>query len=768
MVDTFRYDAFISYRHRQPDKEWADWLVRALETYTPPRSLRTSLDAQGRPSRVARVFRDEDEASAGGDLSQQLKEALEQSRALIVVCSRNTPGSPWVNQEVEYFESLGRAARVLPLLIEGEPSEVFPPALLDHAEAGARIAAPAGAQARDVEPLAADVRPTAGRAAREIKRRALLKLVAGVLDVRYDDLYQRDLRRRRLRVAWVAAVVGVLIAGSVSWFAWTRTDAYQINAVLRDGPPLVADAVDDDATAWVQALVYTGRVDDALRAAEASANFGGGQVKVLLSLADVLAQRGDAARARQISDTAISRISGFQPPFRAELYAYAVERLAARSLRDEALRLAALALEDTTAITDAAERVTAVERLARRVVDWRGVEEGSRSEGSDPTTAAVVAMEAARASKRGGRADQTQRLALASLAHSSAVEPAALRAYLQVYLANAAAAEGIPLPATYVSHAVAAAARLPTTIGRSQATRMAVQALVHAGNLDAARALLREISIQVDRDAAVETLIAGYARAGRAGDVGSLLEDSAGRNDLDIYTLVSAAAEGASDGGQMAILPLLDRYVSAEQQIEMRVIVAERQRTMGRDNREALTLAMRAALDADSDNDTSEQRSRIVAELAATGRVAEARTVAATMSDAHDHAFALIAIARQALARNANDEAASLLTEAESYERRVPDADLIAAGLREIGKLVRSAGQEGRARALLGESFERAASQGELGSSTVADVLVELARQREWRTARVTANQSCTASDRLRVYAAILSPQAHGLDENGQ
>jgi hypothetical protein len=42
---------------------------------------------------------------------------------------------------------------------------------------------------------------------------------------------------------------------------------------------------------------------------------------------------------------------------------------------------------------------------------------------------------------------------------------------------------------------------------------------------------------------------------------------------------------------------------------------------------------------------------------------------------------------------------------------------------------------------------------------------VELAHQGEWRTARVTANRSCTAGDRLRVYAAILSPRARGLEE---
>jgi hypothetical protein len=197
----------------------------------------------------------------------------------------------------------------------------------------------------------------------------------------------------------------------------------------------------------------------------------------------------------------------------------------------------------------------------------------------------------------------------------------------------------------------------------------------------------------------------------------------------------------------------------------LRVIVAERLRANGRDNREALTLATRAALEADDATDTSEQLSRLVTELAATGRVADARNVMSKMTDPHDRTFALIPLAREALARAAPAEAAELLAEAEAAARKVSDADLQSAGLREIAKLLRDAGRDDRAKALFTEASARAASQGEAGSSTVADVLVELAYLGERRTARVTADRSCTAGDRLRVYAAILSPRARGLAE---
>src|SRR5438128_2600189 len=112
----YRYAAFISYRHAPTDRRWAMWLHRALETYRVPR-------------RLGRCFRDEDELPASADLSREIDQALEQSRFLIVVCSPRTPGSEWVNREVERFREWGRHDRILALLVEGEPHESFPRAL---------------------------------------------------------------------------------------------------------------------------------------------------------------------------------------------------------------------------------------------------------------------------------------------------------------------------------------------------------------------------------------------------------------------------------------------------------------------------------------------------------------------------------------------------------------------------------------------------------------------------------------------------------------
>ena len=120
----FEYGAFISYRHAPYDKWIVKRLHRRLERYRIP----CALVKAGDPPRVQRIFRDQDELRAG-DLTEEIREALRKSRYLIVVCSRQTPESPWVAREIEMFKALGRCDSILPLLIEGEPSEAMPPQL---------------------------------------------------------------------------------------------------------------------------------------------------------------------------------------------------------------------------------------------------------------------------------------------------------------------------------------------------------------------------------------------------------------------------------------------------------------------------------------------------------------------------------------------------------------------------------------------------------------------------------------------------------------
>ncbi len=83
---SFKYSAFISYRHEAHDRKWAEWLVDALETYRVPKELQNA----GYPARLGKVFRDRDELPSSGSLNNQIEEALKVSRFLIVILSRSS------------------------------------------------------------------------------------------------------------------------------------------------------------------------------------------------------------------------------------------------------------------------------------------------------------------------------------------------------------------------------------------------------------------------------------------------------------------------------------------------------------------------------------------------------------------------------------------------------------------------------------------------------------------------------------------------------
>lgn len=214
----FLYDAFISYRHIPRDRKWAEWLIAALESYRVPKVLQD----RRLPPRLCKIFRDEDEVAASSDLNDHIKEALKASRFLIVVCSAFTPRSKWVTREIECFNELGRIDQVLALLTEGEPGDSFPTVLLERPLGAVQQGGSAQQLSEEREPLAADVRPRPGVSNKQIKRFALLRLVARILNVSFDDLRQREHeRQRRRRIAWAVLAASLcLVVGGATFGYW--------------------------------------------------------------------------------------------------------------------------------------------------------------------------------------------------------------------------------------------------------------------------------------------------------------------------------------------------------------------------------------------------------------------------------------------------------------------------------------------------------------------------------------------------------------------
>lgn len=204
----FKYWAFITYSHK--DEKWAAWLHRSLEHYYVPRSFVGRATRVGIvPKRLYPIFRDRDELPSSSSLTYEIQEALGQSRNLLVVCSPHAVVSNWVNEEILTYKRLGRSSRIFCLIVDGEPfASDDPQSGLPEAFPGA-VRFETGAQGeltqQRAEPIAADVRKD-----KDGKHRGKLKLVAGMLDIKFGDLIKRDARRRfRQRVIQMAAAVVV-------------------------------------------------------------------------------------------------------------------------------------------------------------------------------------------------------------------------------------------------------------------------------------------------------------------------------------------------------------------------------------------------------------------------------------------------------------------------------------------------------------------------------------------------------------------------------
>lgn len=184
-----RYIAFLSYSHR--DAAQARRLHRRLERYRIPRRLVGTAGRHGPvPARLTPIFRDREELAATGDLSATVRSALAGSDHLIILCSPNAAASLWVEREIAAFRELRPGRPILAALVDGEPADCFPAALV----------------AGGAEPLAADL-----RRAGDGRRLGFLKLVAALAGVDLDALVQRDAARRLRSVTAVTFVAFVAV-----------------------------------------------------------------------------------------------------------------------------------------------------------------------------------------------------------------------------------------------------------------------------------------------------------------------------------------------------------------------------------------------------------------------------------------------------------------------------------------------------------------------------------------------------------------------------
>ena len=218
-LSAFKYRVFLSYSDR--DKPWARWLQAALEHFPVDKALvGRDTPAGPVPNTLRPIYRDCETAGADGSLSERTLAALRASQCLVVLCSPHAAKSHRVNEQIRRFMAVGRADRVIPVIIDGEPGtarECFPPALR------LQLVPERPLMDRRGEPAIADARLD-----RDGRKGAINRVVASMLCLGLDEVERRtrDLRKRRTRVRCsgiIAGLAALTLACDVG-LTWTRNE----------------------------------------------------------------------------------------------------------------------------------------------------------------------------------------------------------------------------------------------------------------------------------------------------------------------------------------------------------------------------------------------------------------------------------------------------------------------------------------------------------------------------------------------------------------
>jgi len=223
--DAYKYYAFISYKSE--DEKWAKRLQEDVEKYRLPSYLCKKYPSSSK--RLKPCFRYHTDIGIN-ELKSELNEKLEKSKFLIVVCSPKSAASDWVGDEIETFVRLGRKINIIPFIVDGVPysedeTECLHPLIKKQFPRSE-------SHEDDREILGANVNEE-GQGSRRAKwNKAVVKVIAKMQGLEFDELWQRE-RRRRIRNLIVGSFVGVVLMCLLG-FEYYKTRPCDIHFVVKD------------------------------------------------------------------------------------------------------------------------------------------------------------------------------------------------------------------------------------------------------------------------------------------------------------------------------------------------------------------------------------------------------------------------------------------------------------------------------------------------------------------------------------------------------
>lgn len=229
----FKNYAFISYSSK--NTSWGKRLQRKLEHYRMPATLCAEHGWTRKPiSPVWFAVTD----ILPGELSEELKQRLRESRNLIVICSPESAQSEWVGKEIKYFHELGRDKNIHFFIVDGVPNsgdpetECFNPVLKE-------LAFP--------ETLGANIHEKNYRCPWLNRERAYVQLISKLLNVEFDSIWKRHRRKLIANViSWTIGIAAVLAVMALIWVNNRPFDAsIKLDEISTHNPnlPPLEDAV---------------------------------------------------------------------------------------------------------------------------------------------------------------------------------------------------------------------------------------------------------------------------------------------------------------------------------------------------------------------------------------------------------------------------------------------------------------------------------------------------------------------------------------------
>lgn len=229
----YKYYAFISYSSR--NTAWGKRLQRILEHYRMPAAICSSRGWKRKP--INPVWFAPTDIQPGG-LDEELKNRLQDSGNLIVICSPDSARSEWVGKEIAYFHELGRDNSIHFFIVDGIPNsgdpatECFNPVIKS-------LGLP--------EILGVNIHEKIYRWPWLNRQRAYIQLISKLLGVEFDSLWRRQ--RRRLIARTMAWTTGILAVAAFMYFIWAENQPFDATVQLEEAsvhnpdlPPL-RDAV---------------------------------------------------------------------------------------------------------------------------------------------------------------------------------------------------------------------------------------------------------------------------------------------------------------------------------------------------------------------------------------------------------------------------------------------------------------------------------------------------------------------------------------------